>query len=118
MGQNVWYMSLFEHFSKVLGLFIWKLGIQIRIRIKVKGKIPIRISFSIKGTSKIRIHIRIKVTRIRNTAITLPTEKKLHYLLEVVTQQAKENNKMAVNSQYGPSRIRILLVTKISNNLL
>jgi hypothetical protein len=49
-SQNVWNMSLFEYFFKVLSLFL-----EARIRV------------NIKGTSRIRI--RIKVTsRFRNTA--------------------------------------------------
>jgi hypothetical protein len=61
-SQNVWNMSLFEHFVKVLSLY---LEARIRIRIKVKDRIRIRI----KETSRIRIQIRIKVIRIRNTCI-------------------------------------------------
>ncbi len=53
-SQNVWIMSLFEHFFKGLSFYletkIWIL-IRIRIRIRVKS----------------RIRIRIKVMRIHNT---------------------------------------------------
>jgi hypothetical protein len=57
-------MSLFEHFFKVLSLYL-KARIRIRNCIKVKSRIRIRI----KVTSRIRIRIRIKATsriRIRN----------------------------------------------------
>jgi hypothetical protein len=77
-SQNVWNMSLSEHFFKVLSLY---LAARIQIRIKVKGRIRIRIKVTsririlirirIKATSRIWIRIRMKVTsmmRIRNTA--------------------------------------------------
>jgi hypothetical protein len=64
-SQNAWNMSLFEHFFKVLSLYL-EAGIRIRIRIKEKGRIRNRIC--IKVTSRIRIRIRIKLMRIRNTA--------------------------------------------------
>jgi hypothetical protein len=40
-SQNVWKMSLLEHFLMVLRLY---LGARIRIRIKVKGRVRIRIN--------------------------------------------------------------------------
>jgi hypothetical protein len=57
-SQNVWNMSLFEHFFKVLSLF---LEARIRIRIEVKGGIRIRI--------KVKNRIRIKMMRVRNTGL-------------------------------------------------
>jgi hypothetical protein len=60
-SHKVWNMSLFEHFDKVLNLYL-EARIRIRFRIKVKGTIQLRIR--IKLTSRIRI--RIKKTRIRN----------------------------------------------------
>jgi hypothetical protein len=63
-SQNVWNLSLFDYFFKVLSFF---LEAKIRIRIKVKGRIRIRI----KVTSRIRIQVRIKVMWIRNTAYRL-----------------------------------------------
>jgi hypothetical protein len=54
-SQNVWNVSLFEHFFKVLSLY---LEARIRIRIKVKGKVRIRSRIEVKG----RIRIRIKPT--------------------------------------------------------
>ncbi len=65
-------MNLFEHFFKVLSLY---LEVRIRIRTEVKGRIRIRIHtkgtsrirIRIKVTSRIRIRIRIKVIQIRNT---------------------------------------------------
>jgi hypothetical protein len=68
-SQNVWNMSLFEHFFKVLSLFI-----EARIRIKVKGRLRIRTRIKVKSRIRIRIKeisrvgIRIKVMRIRDTA--------------------------------------------------
>jgi hypothetical protein len=72
-SQSVWnHMSLFEHFFKVLSLYlearIWisikfKGRIRIRIRIKVTNRTRIRI----KVASRILIRIHIKVMRIRNT---------------------------------------------------
>ncbi len=64
-SQNVWNMSLFEHFFKVLSLY---LEARIRICIKLKRRIRIRI----KVTSRIWIRIHIKVAsrigiRICNT---------------------------------------------------
>jgi hypothetical protein len=60
-SQNVWKMSLFEHFVKVFSL---KVEPRIRIR-NVRIKVKCRIRISINVTSRIRI--RIKVTsRIRN----------------------------------------------------
>jgi hypothetical protein len=44
-SQNVWSMSLFEHFFKVLSLYL-EVRIQPRIRIKVKSRILIRICIS------------------------------------------------------------------------
>jgi hypothetical protein len=55
-SQNVWNVSLFEHFFKVLSLYS---EAKIRVWIKVKGRIRIRI--------KVTSGIRIKVLRIRNT---------------------------------------------------
>ncbi len=57
-GRNV---SLFEHFFKILGLY---LEAKIRIRIKVKGRIRIRIKE--KGSIQIRVLIKVWI-RIRNT---------------------------------------------------
>jgi hypothetical protein len=57
-SQNVWNMSLFEHFFKVLSLY-FEVRIQIRIGIKVISRI--RIQIRIKVISRIRI-------RISNTA--------------------------------------------------
>jgi hypothetical protein len=59
-SQSVWDKSLFEHFFKVLGLYL-EARIRIRIRIKFEG----RIRTCIKVTSRIRICI--KLIRIRNT---------------------------------------------------
>ncbi len=59
-------MSLFEHFFKVLSLYM-EARIRNRIPIKVKGRIRIRIR--IKVTSRIRI--RIKVMRIRNIGCSM-----------------------------------------------
>ncbi len=59
-SQNVWNMSLFEHFFKVLILYL-EARIRIRIRNKVKGRIQIRI----KVTSRIRVRIRITLMQIR-----------------------------------------------------
>jgi hypothetical protein len=56
--QNVRNKSLFEHFFKVLSLYM---EARIRIRIKMKGRIRIRI----KVTSRIRICINVR--RIHNT---------------------------------------------------
>ncbi len=71
-SQNARTISLFEHFFKVLSLYL-EAKIQIRFRIKMKGRIWIRI----KVTSRIRIRIRlhIKVMRIRNTGsyVLVPT---------------------------------------------
>ncbi len=68
-SQNVWNMSLFEHFFKVLSLYL-EARILIRTRIKVRGRIWIRIR--IKGTSRIRISN--KMIRIRNTVnCTMPS---------------------------------------------
>ncbi len=68
-SQNVWTMSLFEHFFKILSLYL-EARIRIRSRIKVtrriRNLIQILIQIRIKLTS--RIWIRIKVMRIRNTA--------------------------------------------------
>jgi hypothetical protein len=55
-SQNVWNMSLFEHFFNVLGHY---LEARIRIRIKEKGSIRSRIRVHIKVTSRIRIHIKV-----------------------------------------------------------
>ncbi len=60
-SQTVRKMSLFEHFFKVLSLY---LEARIRIQIKVKGRI--RILIRIKVTSRIRICIRINMMPIRN----------------------------------------------------
>ncbi len=66
-NQNVWNMSLFEHFFKGLSLYL-EAKIRIWIRFKVKGRIRIRIR--IKITSKIRIRITVtSKIRIRNTAV-------------------------------------------------
>jgi hypothetical protein len=69
-SQNLWNMSPFKHFSKVLSLYMEaRIEVRIRIRIKVKGRIRIKVTSRIRGikvTSRIRI--RIKVMRIRNTA--------------------------------------------------
>jgi hypothetical protein len=70
-SQNVWNMSLFEHFFKVSSFYLETRILidphphlsRIQVCMKVKGRIRIRIR--IKMTSRIRI--RIKVTRIRNT---------------------------------------------------
>ncbi len=52
-SQNVWSMSLFEHFFKVLSLYLEAtIRIRIRIRMNVKGRIRIRIR--IKVTSRIK----------------------------------------------------------------
>jgi hypothetical protein len=51
-SQNVWNMSLFEHFFKGLSLY-WEARIRIRIRVKS------------------RIRFRIKVMRIHNIGITV-----------------------------------------------
>ncbi len=59
-SQNVWNMSLFEHFFKVLILYM---EARIRICIKVKDRIRIRICNKVSS----RIRIRINVMRIRNT---------------------------------------------------
>ncbi len=75
-NQNVWNISLFTHFSKVLSLY---LVARIRIRIKAKSRIRIRIRNRIKVTSRNRIYIkvtsriwiRIKVMQIRNTVRTM-----------------------------------------------
>jgi hypothetical protein len=56
-SQNVWNMSLFEHFFRVFSFY---LEAGIRIRIKVKGRIRIRMT--VKSRIRIRIRIRIKVT--------------------------------------------------------
>jgi hypothetical protein len=53
-SQNVWKMSLFEHFFEVLSLY---LEAGIRIWIKVKGRIRIRIRIRIEVKSRIRIRI-------------------------------------------------------------
>jgi hypothetical protein len=46
-SQNVWKMSLFEHFFEVLSLYLEaRIRIRIRIRIEVKSRIRIRISSS------------------------------------------------------------------------
>jgi hypothetical protein len=70
-SQSVWKMSLFEHFSKVLSLYLEG---YVRIRIKVKKGVRIHI----KGTSRIR---RYKVMRIRNTALAL--RKVLYFIPEI-----------------------------------
>jgi hypothetical protein len=62
--QNKWNMSLFEHFFKVLSLY---LEARIRIRIIFKGRIQIRIKVTIRIRIRIRNRIRIKVMRIGNT---------------------------------------------------
>ncbi len=59
-SQNAWNMSLFEHFFKVLSLY---LEASIRIRIKVTSKNWIRIRIKVKY----RIRISIKVMWISNT---------------------------------------------------
>jgi hypothetical protein len=59
-SQNVWKMSLFEHFFKVLRLYL-EARIRIRIRTEVKGRIRIRI--------KVKNRIRIKMMRVRNTGL-------------------------------------------------
>jgi hypothetical protein len=59
-SQNVWNMSLFEHFFKVLSLY---LEAKIRVRIKVKARFWIHI--------KVISRIRIEVMRIRNTEYSL-----------------------------------------------
>jgi hypothetical protein len=46
-SQNVWNMSLFEHFFKVYNLFL-AARIWVWIRIKVKGRIRIRIWIRIR----------------------------------------------------------------------
>jgi hypothetical protein len=50
-SQNVWNMSLFKNFFKVLSLY---LKARIRIRFKVKGRIMIRINV----TSRIQMRVR------------------------------------------------------------
>jgi hypothetical protein len=75
---SVWKTSLFEHFFKVLSLYL-EARILIRIRIKVKGRIRIRIRIHIKVTSRIRI--RIKVMRIRNNALAL--RKVLYFISQI-----------------------------------
>jgi len=68
--QNVWQLSLYEHFIKVLSLY---LEARIHIRIKVKGRI--QIPSRIKVKCRIRIRIRVKATSriwILNTAFIVP----------------------------------------------
>ncbi len=70
-SQNAWNMSLFEHFLKVLSLY---LEASIRIRIGFHIKVTSRIRIRIKVTSRIRIRIGIHemtVTRKR-TISSLP----------------------------------------------
>ncbi len=64
-SQNVWNMSLFEHFFKVLSLYL-----EGRIRIRISTKWNGRIRISIKANGRIRIRICIKVIRTRNTELT------------------------------------------------
>ncbi len=65
-SQNLWNMSLFEHFFQVLSLYL-KARTRIQIRIKVNGRTRIRVKLSsririrITVTSRIRIRIRINV---------------------------------------------------------
>jgi hypothetical protein len=55
-SQNVWNMSLFKHFLKVLSFYL-EARIRIRIQIRIKVKVRIRIRIGIKVTSMIRIRI-------------------------------------------------------------
>ncbi len=71
-SQNVWRISLFEHFFKSLSLYLKaRIWIRIRIHIKVKKSDPdphqikIRIRIRIRVTSRVRI--LINEMRIHNT---------------------------------------------------
>jgi hypothetical protein len=67
-SQIVWKMSLFEHFSKVLSLYL-EARIRTRFRIKLKGRI--RIWISINVISWIPNCIRIKVINGNRIRINL-----------------------------------------------
>ncbi len=64
-SKNVWNMRLFEHFFKVLSLYL-----ETGIRIRIKEKSRIRIRIRIKVTSSIRISIKVTSRiRIRNIEV-------------------------------------------------